>query len=280
MALVCFALMMSACNARCDAATCAGCCAADGKCVAAVNDFACGSGGASCVACFAAQRCTLGQCTSVGSSTGGGAGGGSSGGGSGGGTGGGAGGGNGGGSGGALGGGGGGGTGGGGTGGGAGGPRRLFVMAQVVRGDFGGISAADALCVSAAQAAGKPGRWKAFVSTTSSSANLRLTSTGPWFQETSSGSVLTFQDAAGLVSAPLAPIVVSETGQTSPPMLVWTGLSAGGQATGLDCANWTTQDPGTSGAVGGIGDTQPLNAWPAQGTSTCNVPRRIVCLED
>lgn len=61
--LAAIALGCSPPAATCNATTCGGCCAADGKCVAGTEAVACGAAGLSCVACPQGQTCGLdGRC--------------------------------------------------------------------------------------------------------------------------------------------------------------------------------------------------------------------------
>jgi hypothetical protein len=69
-------------KSKCTAATCFGCCDADGECQGGASQLACGSGGAACQACSFGSLCQLGSCTAgTGGGSGSGGGGGSTGGG-------------------------------------------------------------------------------------------------------------------------------------------------------------------------------------------------------
>lgn len=274
--------------AGCSASTCAGCCDASGACVTSPSANACGSLGSMCLACQSGQTCTFGQC--VGGSAGGGAGGGG-GGATGGGFGGGgsAGGGAGGGGGGSTGGGaGGGGAGGGGAGGGGGSaPRamRVFITSTPYRGDLAtagqaadGLAGGYTLCNRAAQASLKGGTWKAWLSSSSTSALSRLQDVGPWYQERSDGTVVrTFNNAANLSTAPLVPLVYDENGADLGGVPYWTGTSTGGGASGDSCNGFTSSSSTYWGTTGTAG--QPTAGWTDSSSHYCGDSLRLLCFE-
>jgi hypothetical protein len=278
----------------CSASTCAGCCDASGACVAAPSANACGSLGSMCLACLPGQTCTFGQC--IGGSVGGGAGGGggtptgggggSVGGGSGGGGGSGLGGGSGGGAGGGA--GGGGGSSGGGAGGGGGTAvtsMRVFITSTAYTGNLAaagqasdGLSGADALCNRAAQASLKGGTWKAWLSTSSSSALSRIQDVGPWYQELADGSVVrTFNNKANLSTAPLVPLAYDENGAQLYGVEYWTGTATGGGVSGNTCGAFTSASSSGWGTTGTSG--QPTAGWTDSSSRYCDEAARLLCFE-
>ncbi|MCC6333053.1 MAG: hypothetical protein IT380_03580 [Myxococcales bacterium] len=306
----------SSCGApppACSSATCAGCCDATGACVEAPSVNQCGSFGTMCLTCELGQSCTLGLCVggSAGGGTGGGVGGGATGGGlggggggiGGGGGGGGAGGGGGGGAtGGGFGGGGGigggsgggggatgGGSGGGGaTGGGSGGgapttEMRVFITHTAYSGNLAvagqagtGQAGADALCNLAAQASLKGGTWKAWLSTSSSSALSRIQDVGPWSQEAPAGVLeRTFNNKANLSTAPLVALVRDENGGQAWGVRYWTGTAPGGTPSVDTCTGFaSTSGYGTQGESG-----VTTSDWTDATYASCSNSARLLCFE-
>ncbi|MFO0599900.1 MAG: DUF1554 domain-containing protein [Myxococcaceae bacterium] len=267
---------------KCGPSTCSGCCTTAGECVSFLSAQQCGASGQQCFSCNSNQSCTLGICVSNnggGGGTGGGTGGGVTGGGGttggGGATGGG---------GGTTGGGGGttgGGTGGGGATGGGGGTTamRVFVTSLTYQGALGGVSGGDAACTLAAQAGGKGGTWKAWLSSSTASASSRMADVGPWVQvSTLDGVIPTFNNKANLSTTPNAQLRVDEQGNDFfSTTYAWTGTAVGGASSGSTCNDWTTA---SSAAVGTYGDGSASSpSWTAFSTTGCDQVLPLICLE-
>jgi hypothetical protein len=149
----------------------------------------------------------------------------------------------------------------------------------------GGIGAADTLCQQEASAAALPGTYKALLPPTGSSAASRFDTNGlPWIR------------SDGIQIAPTAAAFFSTTLFDVPPNLtadgsiylgatgVWSGAAtpttAGRGAT--NCANWMSNSPAATAAVGAPGDTATnsfFNMWPAD--VACNdTQTHLACLQE
>jgi hypothetical protein len=183
--------------------------------------------------------------------------------------------------------------------------RIVFVTSGTVAGDFGGLSAADAACASAASTAGLPGTYQAWLCDGVTAPVDRSTQfNGPYVR---TDGMMVALDWSDLTDGTLAnPINVDELGNdvsASPPTQAWTYVGAGGEcdsATYLSpgtgpcppatmCAADCAATPGTpdSGwtsmsqdAFGGVGDVdQTSSAWTQAPIAICNTTARLYCVQ-
>lgn len=153
------------------------------------------------------------------------------------------------------------------------GPNVAFVSTARVRGDFGGIAAADALCDAEAAAAGLPGNFVAWLGSPVASAASRLGSASGWVRP--DGLVVaTSRDA--LTGAQLLHTITQRADRTPSPSSA-SDPYIGGAA---DCAGWTTASPAVSGGVGRMGSTEPTgDGWGTGGGSSCDTMRPFYCFQ-
>ncbi len=59
--------------------------------------------------------------------------------------------------------------------------KRIFVTSTLYSGNLGGLSGADAKCLTAAQSVNLPGTWKAWLSSSTINAIDRIAEVGPWY---------------------------------------------------------------------------------------------------
>lgn len=156
---------------------------------------------------------------------------------------------------------------------------RVFVTStETTGGSIGTVAAADTTCNELAAAAGRTGAFVAWLSTTSSPALSRLTSTGPWYlyddtmvvssrEQLSSGSIT-------------APINVDEHAVGDIVDGVWTGVSASGLV-GNTCQDWRIAVC-LGLCVGEAGTTTAANAsWSAGEPKSCLKDElRLYCFEN
>lgn len=143
-----------------------------------------------------------------------------------------------------------------------------------------GLAAADAVCQARARVAGyaNSGTFKAWMSSSSTSASTRIVSNGPWARP---DGVVIAQSEADLEDSRIgAALYQTELGTyvqgASDAGNVWTGTSTSGFSASFYCSSWIT----TSGS-GQIGRHDLLDGrWTAATTQTCSVDARIICLED
>lgn len=152
------------------------------------------------------------------------------------------------------------------------GRKRVFVTSASFAGDLGGPAGGDAKCASAAAAAGLGGAFRAWLSDATTDALDRITHPGPWFLVDTTSRV--FNSKADLVSQPMVPIIVTETGASlSFGVAVWTGTENDGTTSTATCGNWAS----TSG-TGRIGQVS-TNAWTSAAFNNCTTPNRLYCFE-
>lgn len=156
--------------------------------------------------------------------------------------------------------------------------KRLFVSAELSRGDLGGLDGADGRCQKAADAAKLGGRWKAFLSTQDETASKRWGSQGPWVEV--GGSATVFADAAALRGNPAATITRNEWGVSRPGVFYWTGVAGRRGPGGMvaTCKDWSSAESSTSGVQGVTGTLG--QDWRRGLFESCATPAALLCLED
>jgi hypothetical protein len=125
--------------------------------------------------------------------------------------------------------------------------RRVFVTSKTMTPDFGGLSQADAICMTAASSLG--GNWKAWLSTSSTSAASRLEhATVPYklLDGTEIAADWTHLTSGTLLHA----IDLDEHKNLFATATVATGTDASGNATSHTCADWTNKTSSYSDTAG------------------------------
>ncbi len=152
----------------------------------------------------------------------------------------------------------------------------IFVTSTASTGDLGGLAGADATCNARAQAAGLPGTYVAFLSTSSVDAPGRLgASAGPFAR---TDGVIVGSSVADLCDESLAaPIELDEFGvlrQSS----VWTGSRGDCTRDGSTCSNWTD---GTATSAASVGNSAyDTLIWVAGAGLTCDHPSPFYCVQE
>ncbi len=155
--------------------------------------------------------------------------------------------------------------------------KRVFVTSGAWNGNLklsgggtDGVTGADALCNTSAQAANLGGAWKAFIAPHGGRAEDRIADVGPWYLVNGKGPV--FNNKANLSTAPLLVIGVAETGAINVSKRVWVGDGT------LDCAGWASNDSTTQGGNGISSQTQSPQ-WRNSDASWCSNAQGLYCLE-
>jgi hypothetical protein len=161
------------------------------------------------------------------------------------------------------------------------GPNLAFVTSQkYVPGSLGSVAAADALCGSLAAAAGHPGNYVAWLSSSTSSATSRIGTTARgWVRADGRPFADTLVDIVqGRVWYPLR---LTEKGDdvatTGDPadLTVVTGTEANGSPSIYTCDDYT--NPAMSAGVGaGLADNSPYG-WSSLMGGVCGTPQRLYC---
>lgn len=165
----------------------------------------------------------------------------------------------------------------------------VFVSSVLTGGDmrFGGLRApgvtgANDRCTTDALAAGLPGIFVAWLSTTATHA-IALLSDGSWRLPATAGSSAgprVFASKAAIAAGPLLPINRGAAGTAIlPAETVWTGTtSAGLRIPDNMCEDWTTAGGGIVQGVHGNVDSTTL--WTHDPVVTnCDTPRHVYCFE-
>jgi len=170
--------------------------------------------------------------------------------------------------------------------------RLLFVTSEVFLGDLSStnpnymppdapnpLALADAHCAQFAIAAGLPGTYKAWLSTTDESATARLglTMFAGEFVRTDGQTLAIGWD--GLTSGMLAnDVYINEYGD---PILdfteTWTGTKADGTSSDSNCSGWESAMNSAQGDVGAA--TSSDSTWTKASTQSCNGERRFYCIQ-
>jgi hypothetical protein len=149
-------------------------------------------------------------------------------------------------------------------------------------GNINGLAGADAICQTLASNAGLPGTFKAWLSTTTSSAASRLThSTHPYRLVDGTVVANNWTDLTdGSISVS---IHETESGASLNPEFVWTNTNTDGSASAYDCLGWTSSSASNLGDVGGSGDTTGM--WTNRAPYYCDgslfgtTPRALYCFQ-
>lgn len=174
-------------------------------------------------------------------------------------------------------------------------PKRVFVTSDAYSGNLGGLAGADAICQDLATGASLDGVYKAWLSSTTTSAASRLTHV--FVPYVLVNGVVVADGWDGLTSGTLlVPINVNEKGGP-PPILaspcggtsesvVWTSTATSGAlgtTQGATCDDWASSGP-TSGAILGYADRTD-SAWTdgcalqGEDSTICSSNAALYCIE-
>jgi len=151
----------------------------------------------------------------------------------------------------------------------------LFVTSTSSTGNLGGLAGADATCAAHATASGLLGTFKAWLSTTTTTANSRVTANAmPYvlLDDTSVAATYTALTGGTLAAA----INLTERG-TAAGASTWTNTAPDGTSLASDCSAWAD---GTNTSTGVQGSTSGTTApWTSNGTATCDLMKALYCVE-
>jgi hypothetical protein len=156
--------------------------------------------------------------------------------------------------------------------------RIAFITSNSYMGAFGGLTIADALCMTEAQAnpllAGRT--FRAWLSTNGTNARARFPAFTGALRRVD-GEIVAVGLSELLTTGPRVPINRPPSSTTAISSLVWTGTSAdGGAIPNENCTGWMV-----GGSVtGGVGKSDDLPRWTSIAPDRpCGVPLRIYCIE-
>jgi len=149
-------------------------------------------------------------------------------------------------------------------------------------GNVNGLVGADAICQTLASNAGLSGTFKAWLSTTTTSAASRLThSTHPYRLV---DGTLVANDWTDLTDGSISvSIHETESGASVAGEFAWTNTNADGSADAYDCAGWTSSSASDLGEVGSTADTTAM--WTKRAPYYCDgslfggVLRGLYCIQ-
>ena len=152
----------------------------------------------------------------------------------------------------------------------------VFLLEERVRGDFGGVAVADQKCTEAAEAAGLPGTYKAWLSDSTSSPSTRFVQSDlPYVLLNGELVALDWEDlTAGVLRES---INVTEFGNTRTNLDdVWTATSPSGSFLQPACEDWTVA--GSSEAVVGSFEERG-SEWSDAGLDFCGAANPLYCFQ-
>jgi prepilin-type N-terminal cleavage/methylation domain-containing protein len=158
--------------------------------------------------------------------------------------------------------------------------KRVFITSTTYNGNLGGLSGADAKCQERANAASLGGTWKAWLSDSTSSPSTRFTKATGY--KLLSGTVVAYS-WTDLTDGILVAGIKSTEFNSAPsiPFETWTNTQIDGRAHLFHCTRWGTSSSNGSGLQGtSFPDSLATNnSWTLNGTTQCDVLRRLYCFE-
>lgn len=161
--------------------------------------------------------------------------------------------------------------------------KRMFITSttttgNIVSGGLTGLAAADAICNDLATAANITGTYKAWLSTSATSAASRMAHfNGPYYRLNEGAPLLVANNWDDLVDSITVAIATDENGTIRGNEHVYTGTSGNGSSVTVDCLGWTSASQAEVGYCGfsSSGDT----SWTANSNQSCIGARRFYCVE-
>ena len=153
---------------------------------------------------------------------------------------------------------------------------KVFTTSTTYLGNFGGQGKADNICQKKAQAAGLTGKYKAWLSTTSSPAKDRIPDAK--YVKATDTSITIANNKNDLLDGTInTPLEYDEYGNKITDEGVWTGTGMRGNYKSGSCMNWTN---GTSNVYGrsGLANKTQTN-WTDTVNAQCNSKQHLYCFQ-
>lgn len=158
---------------------------------------------------------------------------------------------------------------------------RVFITSTTYDPNFGSAAAADALCQARAIAASRTGTFRAFVSSSTSSAASRITNAPgrPWYLYSTTPARIANNLTDLLDGTIQQAINVTEFGvDVLNPKFAWTGSTTSGTAVpDSTCNDWTTTKASKKATRGAADKTN--YQWVNQVDASCNQQYRLYCFQ-
>ncbi len=158
--------------------------------------------------------------------------------------------------------------------------KRVFVSSGTTRGDTGGLGGADSTCQNKATTVNLGGTWKAWLSSTTTSAESRLShATVPYILVDLSTKIA--NDWNDIVDGTIDAPINKDESKNTVSSTAWTNTTPSGnivnQTSSTTCNGWTSNSSSVSGRFGST--TQSDGSWTNSTTSACNSNRKLYCFE-
>lgn len=151
------------------------------------------------------------------------------------------------------------------------GPKAFVTSTTYSGSEVGGVAGADAACQARAAAAGQPGTWKAWLSSTTGDAREHIVAMR---YQTMDGSLIT-ADGSQLYGGGLTAAIQRNEFNGSTGGAVWTGTDSNGSKTAQLCSDWTA----TTG-TGTTGTAIDAALWTDNGSpGSCAASQRLYCFQ-
>ncbi|MEO8919102.1 MAG: DUF1554 domain-containing protein [Polyangiaceae bacterium] len=149
--------------------------------------------------------------------------------------------------------------------------RVVFVTSTTTNGDLGGLTGADAMCQTRANAAGLQGQFLAWLSDSSQSPSTRFVHSSAPYVLVDGTQIAS--NWAGLTSGTLDHYITLDEAGATGPTSVWTGTRDDGTVEGpFTCEDWTIPfAPGAYGFSGGD--------WTDEEIDDCNSAKALYCFQ-
>ena len=165
--------------------------------------------------------------------------------------------------------------------------RFIFLTADGVSGNFGGVTpivTADALCRSAAKAGGLPGTYNAWLSTSLVTQTPGSLLTVPMYLPDCTVVIknpAAYKNSQGMLDHPINEDQFGKVLGDGPAWTAtqWDGTYVGGTPNEQTCANWNDSSNlgQTKGSVGSVG--APDDKWSSSGQLPCAMHARLYCVQ-
>jgi hypothetical protein len=146
-----------------------------------------------------------------------------------------------------------------------------FVTSTTHNGNLGGLAGADAICTGRAAAAGLPGTYVAWLSTSTVDAVSRLAGARGFVRP--DGAPFADQPSEIGANQIFNTLHLDENGNDVGADVVWTGTMSNGTASGNTCTDWSVA---TGNGRSGNSEGGPA-AWTDTANTNCSQPHRLYC---
>ena len=157
----------------------------------------------------------------------------------------------------------------------------VFMTSSKHTGNVGGLDGADAICQELAEAAGRPGTYRAWLSDDSGAPSTRfIRATAPYVRVDGAIVANSYADLTdGSLLNTAINLTEAGTGGAISPNQVWTSTGDDGQQQLApdNCNSWTNGAAGFNGDFGLKSSIAP--SWTGSGTQACNLESRLYCFQ-